>query len=481
MSKLYIYLTGARPGYSYSNTYNRMKEDREFILEITNASDVSRLFNDKKYRNYCDRMFLIDNLGYYDVTNDNLDDFIKEKIEQSSEGEYVEAKEYLNYIEEISSNDFKEIYMRVPLIVAKEILDLNPELKESNIYLSELYNGDDFERISSLIEMFNGITDKIYIDLKGNAEYISLDKAKMTIDKIHGIANEIKSLDLSPFEQIMYAYDIAKNRIYNKENVGEKKNKSRDLTEVLFGDNIVCAGFVAYFNAILQDLGFNPEYINLSDTTGNNVGHRRTAIYIKDPKYGIDGFYYFDPTFDSRKIKDSDEEAINRYKCFALTKCQMDIIDNGELSEDAIPFYSTSFLFNFEKACSSNDAEFYNKYALSAKTILRYTNNDKNKPQTGGLNFDLLVDSVDKMNRPLTPLVLAEALKTVREKQNMINPKLYPKCDEVNKSMKLFRRSYTGNFQHDLLLTLFEAKDVYKEEYNARKRIRDKFEEQRRK
>ena len=79
--------------------------------------------------------------------------------------------------------------------------------------------------------------------VEGNSELITIDELKKTIDYISEVVRKIKRHNLSPLEEIIYAYDISKNRIYLEEGHDERKSKSRDITKVLFGDKIVCTGF----------------------------------------------------------------------------------------------------------------------------------------------------------------------------------------------------------------------------------------------
>ena len=64
----------------------------------------------------------------------------------------------------------------------------------------------------------------------------------------------IKKLHLSPLETVLYVYDLVRERKYQEEGANECHTKSRDLTSVLLGDKIVCAGFVNLFNTILEKL-----------------------------------------------------------------------------------------------------------------------------------------------------------------------------------------------------------------------------------
>ena len=92
----------------------------------------------------------------------------------------------------------------------------------------------------------------------------------------------------------------------------ENYYKSSDVSSVLTGDSIVCAGYSNVFNAILKCLN-----IKAAPLISKEAKHQRSIIYVQDEKYNIDGVYVFDPTWDRRKNKE-DKEYINRYNYFAI-------------------------------------------------------------------------------------------------------------------------------------------------------------------
>ena len=89
---------------------------------------------------------------------------------------------------------------------------------------------------------------------------------------------------------------------------------SRDLTEVTKGDNIVCVGFSQIFDKAAKKLGFNTHLIDLDTKVLGKHGHYRNMVYIVDDKYGIDGIYTFDTTYNS---KDDNNTYLDSYRFFA--------------------------------------------------------------------------------------------------------------------------------------------------------------------
>ncbi|UKI57555.1 MAG: hypothetical protein L6V81_09640 [Clostridium sp.] len=78
---------------------------------------------------------------------------------------------------------------------------------------------------------------------------------RKTIDAIDEIVKkQLEKHNLSTLEEIMYAYDLVREKVYTRELDTESDRISRDLSSVLFGDKIVCAGYVAIFNSVLKKI-----------------------------------------------------------------------------------------------------------------------------------------------------------------------------------------------------------------------------------
>lgn len=119
--------------------------------------------------------------------------------------------------------------------------------------------------------------------------------------------------NLSPFEKYIYAYNIAKK--YKNYYFSSDSNESRSLYNVLENDYIVCVGYTNLLSDLLDKLQIPNIQLSVSvDSSYNNVGngniplenkpinnafHSRIYVSIVDSKYGINGFYIGDPTWDS--------------------------------------------------------------------------------------------------------------------------------------------------------------------------------------
>lgn len=138
-----------------------------------------------------------------------------------------------------------------------------------------------------------------YVNLQGNSGYVKLDECKKIMNEIKKYVDHIKKLNLSPLESILYAYDMVRDRVYKKENTDDY-SLSRDLKNVLFGNEIVCVGYSRILSCIFDNLGIDNNLIYLS-SKDNSSGHLRNAVYVDDQKYGVSGYYYLDATWDSKR------------------------------------------------------------------------------------------------------------------------------------------------------------------------------------
>ena len=106
---------------------------------------------------------------------------------------------------------------------------------------------------------------------------------------IDDIVAKINKYNLSPIEQIMYAYDLVRDRVYQLEDDGEDYSVSRDISSVLFGDKIVCVGFAEIFSKVLDALNIRNVLFTI---VGRKSGHMRNAVYVNDSKYDIHGVFF---------------------------------------------------------------------------------------------------------------------------------------------------------------------------------------------
>lgn len=180
----------------------------------------------------------------------------------------------------------------------------------------------DYEKILSQFKTKELENLNIQINYLDQSNMVTLKELYHTAVTVDIITRQIQKYNLTPLEQIIYAYDIVKERKYNECN--DDKDNSRDLDKIIDNTYIVCVGHSNLLIAILENLG-----INAKPLISTKSKHQRTAVYIKDEKYKIDGVYAFDPCFDSRKT----DNYINNYNYFGLLLNESEIDSPSNTNE----------------------------------------------------------------------------------------------------------------------------------------------------
>lgn len=205
--------------------------------------------------------------------------------------------------------DVSTIHIGCNIDNMKDILGIVHRLDKEVVIDAHTIAIKDFYDILSLIDR-DCFDDKIRVYYLKENSSISISKLYDIACIINDVISDILKYNLSPLEKVMYVYDIVKYRIYKKDDCDFRNSK--DLDKVIDGSYIACGGYTNLFNAILNSLG-----IGSLPLISHEVKHQRSITYIKDDKYGVDGIYVFDPTWDSRK-KASDTSYIDNYNYFML-------------------------------------------------------------------------------------------------------------------------------------------------------------------
>lgn len=222
----------------------------------------------------------------YDI-EDRLENFIKDNKE------FLHNKTILfPHLASFSSQTFEEVkeYYK---IVKKVLPEAHIVCCHSNIYGSQ--------------------SDRYYVDVE---DYFEAYK------KREDLLNLIRGLNLSPLEEIAFIYDYLKKKKYHKEAEKEHWSTSRGIINVLVGDKIVCVGYTELFKSLVDALGHC--YVKIMDIKKRDKDiptHERALIYVKDDKYGVNGNYEFDVTFDAKR--EGHEENSNDYYFFLRTLEEM--------------------------------------------------------------------------------------------------------------------------------------------------------------
>lgn len=218
-----------------------------------------------------------------------------------------------------------------------KILDLTSNI--SNIKLKNNISSNNLEIFKTIKDKYKdkNILFEISYTKELNAKHSKENDTICTLDEyinmeeiLNIYIDSIKKHNYSTFEQVIYAYDIAKSYEYIMENFDEDPQISRQLHSAIFGEKIVCVGFASIFNSLLSKLNIPcANYGTFVYEDNQFEGHERSIIYLKDDKYYIDGIFVCDPTWDRRR--DNDINPLERYTYFMINPND---VTNFKLNED---------------------------------------------------------------------------------------------------------------------------------------------------
>ena len=205
-------------------------------------------------------------------------------------------------------------------------------------------NAEEFDFTISDFEEFiklEKFTDDNGLELKftDKSESYTLDESLYAFIKSKEFADYVNSTEASPFEKYLMVYRYLTSYIYQENH--ENYAKSRQLISILNSNDIVCVGYSKLLKYLCNSVGIDCEVQNLQIYTKNTDhvgGHQNNIVYIKDEKYGIDGYYYADACWDSIK---KNKEPFLRYN-YALLPLE----DAGHFKNKKFNFYrSTAALY----------------------------------------------------------------------------------------------------------------------------------------
>lgn len=182
----------------------------------------------------------------------------------------------------------------------------NDNLKENSWKFIKKYN--EFNILiytNTFKDIIDNLGNNVYPNLKiefpNSESAISYKEFYNMYTKLIGIVDFVKHYNLSQLEQIMLVYDIVKANQYKSEDDDEDYSISRDLNKIISSDKIVCVGFSNLIDFILKNLDIKCNSAIYEYSNKENTGHQRNYVYIKDDKYNINGIFFLDATWDSKK------------------------------------------------------------------------------------------------------------------------------------------------------------------------------------
>lgn len=374
---------------------------------------------------------------YVDSTTVLEEQLSNKKMISDAMDEYLGNGSY--FFKKIRRNDIGGIFENVEYVVLdlkytdiKEFIENNPFIKSKKIVLSGKITICDYDNVKKLIQYFDGYHGDIYVEMEYNHTYVKLDDCFNTISKIKEQADRILSLNLSPMETIMYVYDLVRKREYKNEKVDESCYNSRDLNRVIEGDKIVCVGYSNIFSALLNYMGIRCFNVVLRSKDNCSKSHQRNVVYVKDKKYDIDGVYYFDATWDSKRETD---DYLKKYKFFAKTRNEMVQYENDVYSYSKMKKYSDAMALDMEELF--NEDSFYARFYVydEYKEMLEYMSEIIDGNQSldfWGLNSlsdeEIITKAkyfLERFNKPLPAETFIKLLNNVRKIEYYQDSDLY--------------------------------------------------------
>lgn len=287
------------------------------ITEQLSAEELQRRIDDRyeKFRTYLDNR-VRDYAGICAVFGINEENYLKKGFGNRSYYEsmvdYKDAREKAESVKVIfdlsaigkGEKGFDYLTEVLPQIDFGETmpnicLQFTGEEETINGRLPAILSAEEFEQIKQCekILVANGVVDQLYVQEGEEGSQLTLKEVEEANKLVDVIANEVKSLNLSPFETVVYVHDKCSQFFYNW---NDKLSGTNILPDIIKSGNIRCVGYATMFKAVIDELDIPELKVNLCSCFGvGKEGHALNTVSIKDDKYGIDGEYMQDVCFSA--------------------------------------------------------------------------------------------------------------------------------------------------------------------------------------
>ena len=247
----------------------------------------------------------------------------------------------------------------------KNLKDILKICKENSIKLDKIsfnifddaieYSQKDWELVRKIENYCK--TAHIEFGFEDGGKLWSVSEVKNSVETINKLAQNISSKNFSPIENILSAYFEVTKRKYTFENEDEHHSQSRTIYGILNSDKIVCVGYSRLFESLLKKLDNKNIKIFQNTVVIPSGRHANCIIYVNDKKYNIDGYYYFDPTWDSSREHGEKPYNLNY---FMLPLKDIKFLKQYILTDDK----SKDFIKQIKESPNKKIGEDFRKYML---------------------------------------------------------------------------------------------------------------------
>lgn len=402
--------------YKIFKKYNKKIDTNEICDELKDVFDDTIVFNSNKR--------LISFYKYDDLINIS-ELHINQKLNE-------EELKYIKFINKnakivIDIDDYETVF---------EIINLIEKNNGNNSYSIEVNDKEKFNEyvlknniVGKNIQVNTATFDDVNLD-----EYLNFERILYQMVE--------PARNLSNFEKYIYAYNITKQFKIYRENK-EDLSQSRNLYSILTNEYMVCVGFSNLLGDLLNKLGVpnmklsisvdqsydnvknNVDYVDTKTIT-NKAGHARRYVHLVDEKYGLNGFYVSDPTWDNDLQNDyynhsvmTDKESnmssryqwSNKYDIFDINNIN-DYYDKVKNEFNKMNYKDFCIYFkNIIEEVSKLDGEFYNK--LKSKYDFISEVGSKWPDSITELVNDFGVYLLNKVNKVIDGKTLFECIRNI--------------------------------------------------------------------
>lgn len=239
--------------------------------------------------------------------------YVIKEFDENAIDEYInkQRRKLLNQFDFVlkDGNNFSE----VEIDNVKKVIDYIKEKYPNNIFdisFSSNFQYYTKEQFSKLLQLEKYIKDNY--NNKYELEFLACDTVinkKQILNansKIDEVVNLLKHSTMSPYEKILYVHKLLTEKKFYDEPFNS--TLARDVYTILNSDNVVSIGYAMLMNTIFKELKdenikVTNELIDLNNGSFSCVN----CVYLKDEKYGINGYYKIDI------IKNNGTNEINRF------------------------------------------------------------------------------------------------------------------------------------------------------------------------
>lgn len=316
----------------------------------------------------------------------------------------------------------------------EDILSVIKTLKEHNYKINIIrvnLENKNYDNIYLLKELENEYNFGIKYSNNSSLSTITLNEFVSMRETLNYYKELIQSSNLSPVEQIAYAYDLIKSFKYNEVEEENDKSNSREIHSIIRDGKIVCVGYSVFLAQLLNELGIESYAVSatvpVKNEQGeiNNFGHQRNIVNVKDDKYGIDGYYAFDATWDSSR---SIVKCVNENR-----EERLELKDKVKPGEKIIKEYNDMLMYRYFLISGS---EYQKVFEGEKMPSFEYANHYDNNNSENASKSEIST-SFEYNNRVFDKEKLLQIIRTVKMKEGYSEEQIEDIMNEVKEINKI--------------------------------------------